>query len=214
MLPESPQNFLFLFPAFFVALWLAITVALSYFSGWTALVKAFPDRDEPPSLRLSGQSGSMGSGVNMRGILTLGVCPSGLRVGIMRVFGPFSRDFLVPWRDLSVSRKTTFFMPVAELQFGSVGTLSVGAHVADRLGSAAGKNWPEPGSFLPEAPRQTVRRLLAQWALVTGLASLFFIGVTLMSAPKETHPPIAILVLFPAIVFGVGFLIQFFRERN
>jgi hypothetical protein len=53
-LPVPVQNLFFLFPVFFVALWLAITVALSYFSGWTALVKAFPDRDETPSLRLSG----------------------------------------------------------------------------------------------------------------------------------------------------------------
>jgi hypothetical protein len=156
----------------------------------------------------------MGPGVNMRGILTLSVCPSGLRVGIMRLFGPFSRDFLVPWRELSVTRKTIFFMQAAELRFGSVGTLSVGAHVADKLAGAAGRNWPEQGSFVPEEPRRTASRLLIQWAVITAFASLFFIGVTLASVPKEANPPIAILIMFPAIVFGAGFLIRFFRERK
>jgi hypothetical protein len=72
-----------------------------------------------PMLRVRWQSGSMGLGVSMSGILTLGVCPSGLRVGIMRVFGPFCRDFFVLWEDIRITRRTVLFWPVAKLQFGS-----------------------------------------------------------------------------------------------
>ena len=41
----------------------------------------------------------------MQGILKIGVCPSGLRIGIMRAFGPFSRNFFVPWEEIKVERK-------------------------------------------------------------------------------------------------------------
>lgn len=75
----------------------------------------------------------------MRGILTLDVCPSGFRVGIIRAFGPFCRDFFVPWEDIRVTRKTVLFWPVAKLQFGnpSIGSLTISARVADRLARAA-----------------------------------------------------------------------------
>jgi len=197
-----------------VALWLAVTVVLSHLAGWVSLVKAYPDRDETPLVRLSRQSGTMGTGVNMHGILTLSICPSGLRVGIMRLFGPFSRDFFVPWNSLSVVRTRAFFMAVAKLQFGGVGVLTIPAFVADRLARAAGRNWPESGPFPVEEQHQTAGRLLTQWAILTSFAAAFFIGATLLSAPRGEHLPVAVAILFPAIVFGAFFLVRYFRERN
>ena len=135
-----------IFPVFFVALWLAVTTLLSLLSGWSALMKAFPDQDETPVLRLSGQSGAMGLGVNMRGVLTLGICRSGLRLGMPRFLAPFARDFLVPWDRISVTRKRALFMQVVKLQFGQVGNLTISQDLAGRLAAAAGASWPEPGS--------------------------------------------------------------------
>jgi len=197
-----------------VTLWLVVTTLLALFSGWFILMRVYPDRDESPVLHMSGQSGSMGLGVSMRGILTLDVCASGLRVGIMRLFGPFSRAFLVPWNEISVIRTTAFFMPIAKLRFDGVGSLSIPANVADRLAHAADKNWPESDSFPPEKPKKTASRLLIQWALVTCAASLFFILVPLMTAPKDARPPIAVAILFPAVVFGVISIVRFFREKS
>jgi hypothetical protein len=131
------------FPLLFLAIWLAVTTLLALLSGWFALMRIYPDRDEQAVLHMSGQSGSMGMGVNLRGVLTLDVCPSGLPVGIMRAFGPFSRAFLVPWSDISFVRKTMFFTPIARLRLGNAGSLTIPATVADRMASAAGKNWPE-----------------------------------------------------------------------
>jgi FtsH-binding integral membrane protein len=199
---------------FFVALWLAVTTILALLSGWFALMRAYPDQDETPVLRLSWQSGSMGLGVGMRGVLTLSVCPSGLRVQMMRLFGPFLRGFLVPWNEIAIVRKTTFFMPVAELRLGHAGALSIPANVADTLARAAGRNWPELGSFPMEQPRKTASRLLIQWALVTCFASLFFILVPLMTAPTEARPPILVAILFPATVFGAISVIRYFREKK
>jgi hypothetical protein len=141
------QNIAVFFPLYFVALWLTVTTILAVLSGWFWLMAKFPNQAMEPILRVSWQSGSMGPGVSMRGILTLDVCPSGLRVGIMRVFGPFCRDFFVPWDHISVTRKTVLFWPVAKLQFGNpaTGSLTISARVADRLARAAMGRWPETG---------------------------------------------------------------------
>jgi hypothetical protein len=131
------------FLVFFVALWLAVTTLLSFLSGWSSLMKAFADRDETPTLRLSGQSGSMGLGVNMKGVLTLSVCPSGLRVGMPRFLAPFSRDFLVPWDQISATSRRVLFMQVVKLQFGRAGSLTVTTDLAAKLATAAAGNWPK-----------------------------------------------------------------------
>ena len=210
------QNLAVFFPLFFVALWLAVTTVLAELSGWFRLMARFPNRTMEPLLRVRGQSGSMGIGVVMRGILTLSVCPSGLRVGIMRVFGPFCRDFFVPWEAISIIRKGVLFWPVAKVQFGSpaIGSLTIPAHVANRFARAAMGRWPETGPFPEEKRSDTLRRLLTQWALITCVAALFFTLVPLAVAPAGGRPPIVVAILFPAIVFGVVTVVRYVRERN
>jgi hypothetical protein len=134
----------------------------------------------------------------------------------MRVFGPFCRDFLVPWEDISITRKNFLFWPVAKLQFGSpaIGSLTIGAHVANKLARASMGRWPETGPVPEEGHRDTLRRLLTEWALVTCAAALFFTLVPLAVAPPEGRPPIAVAILFPAIVFGVVTIVKYLREKN
>jgi hypothetical protein len=210
------KNFGVFFPLFFAAVWLAVTTILGLTSGWFRLMETFPDQTDEPILRLRGQSGKMGLGTNMNGILRLSVCSSGLRVGIMRLFGPFCRDFFVPWEHISVTRKTILFWPFADLRFGAplVGKLRISGHVADRLARAAAHRWPETGPFPEEMPDDLFRRLLTQWALVTSFAALFFTLAPLALAPRGAHPPILVAILFPAIVFGVVSIVKFFRDRG
>ncbi len=210
------QDFAVFFPLFIAALWLTVTTVLAVLSGWFRLMMRFPNQIAQPLLRIRWQSGWMGLWVSMRGILTLSVCPSGLRVGIMRVFGPFCRDFFVPWDAISVTRKTVFLWPVARLQFGSpaVGSLTIPAHVADKVAGAAMGRWPEAGPFPEETRGDTRRRLLAQWAVMTCVAALFFTIAPLAVAPTGTRPPIVVAILFPAIVFGAGTIVRYVRERN
>ena len=142
-----PLYFSYAFPVFFAALWVAITVLLGFASGWYALMRRYPDRSERPILHLRGQMGFMGSlNARFRGILRLSVCPSGLRVGVFRLFGPFCRDFFVPWEEISVTRAQWFLMgEMAIMTFGDPphGKLAVTAAVAARLAKAAGDDWPE-----------------------------------------------------------------------
>jgi hypothetical protein len=210
------QNFAVFFPLSFVSLWLTVTTVLAVLSGWFRLMARFPNQTVEPLLRIRGQSGSMGLGVTMQGILVLSVCPSGLRVGMMRVFGPFCRDFPVPWEAIRVTRKSVLFWPVAKLQFGypAIGSLTIPAHVANRLARAAMGRWPEAGPFPEEKHRDTLRRLLTQWAAITCIAALFFTLVPLAVAPTGARPPIVVAILFPAIVIGVVTIVRYVRERN
>ena len=200
------------FPFYFVALWLGITTLLSLISGWYWLAWKFPNRREEPMLRLGWQSGGM-RGVNMNGILWLSACPSGLRVGINRVFGPFCRSFFVPWESIAVERKTWLFWPIAKLTFGRppVGSLAIDAYVANRLARAAAERWPER-SFREETRRDLARRLVIVWAVTTGAAALFFIIVSRATTPNG--PPIAVCILFPAVVFGGAMFVKYLRERG
>jgi hypothetical protein len=135
-------------PVFFILLWLLITTILALASGWFRLAKVFPDREEAALVEFRGMSGAMGPGVNMRNVLRFGVCRSGLRIGILRLLGPFSKDFLVPWSSIGVSREKVLFGTAARLRFGNpvVGSIVIPAGDADRLAEAAVGNWPERGS--------------------------------------------------------------------
>jgi hypothetical protein len=137
-----------LIPFAFPLLWLATTAFLGLLSGWYGLMQRYPDHAEQPLLTLKWQSGRMGFGVSLNNVLRLSACPSGLRVGIFRLFGPFSRDFFVPWEVISITRRKYFFAHVAELQFGTPpnGTLVLQAKLADKLAQAARESWPEKPS--------------------------------------------------------------------
>jgi len=208
----NPLYFLIAFPL----LWCAVTMILSFLSGWFGLMERYPDRDEIPVVTLANQSGSLGL-VSMRGLLKLSVCPSGLRIGIMRIFGPFCRDFLVPWSEIKVTRNDRVFWKVAKLSFGqpSNGNLKVFAEVADRMARAAGNHWPEPGPFPQETGSQSFSRIAKRWVAMTGLAAAFFIIAPRLIAPNPAaRPPIVVAILFPAIVFGLGAMVEYFRRQR
>ena len=207
------QNY---FPVLFVLGWLGICTLLAALSGWFRLMASFPNQEEQPILRIRGQSGMMGTGtgVRMRRILTLSVCPSGLRVGIMRLFGPFCRDFFVPWESLSVFESSLFSH--VTLQFGNpaVGRLRIPAHTANRLAHGAAERWPEPG-LLPEETRPNrLRRLLIQWALFSCLGALFFTFAPMLLAPNASRQPVLVGILLPAVVFGLATIVRFFSQKG
>lgn len=207
----SPDyNFPLYFPIFFVLMWFSVTVLFGFMSGWYVLMRRFPDRPETPLYTFKNQSGTIGL-VGTRSLLTLSVCPGGLRVSMMRIFGPFSKDFFVPWNEISVIRKDRRFWKSAKITFGNppVGSLTLMADLADRLARVAGNAWPEPGSFPEETDTQASSRLFKQWVGMTGLTAAFFIlAPRLMTPNRANWPPIAAAILFPAIVFGIFGLVQ------
>lgn len=199
----------------FAAVWLGVGALLCRLSGWFALRREFPDQDETAFLELSGQSGWMGKTVNINGVLRLAACPTGLRVGISRVFAPFAGPFLVPWKEISVERRKRWLMPVAELKLGETGRLGLHADVADRLWRAAPGRWPEAGAPPAESDGAALlRRFAALWALQTGVVAALLVIVPRLVAPPGARPPVAVAVLFPAVVFALAYAWEYGRRRE
>jgi hypothetical protein len=204
----------YLFALGFVVLWLTMGAFLGVMSGWYRLMSRYPDASDTPLLVLRRQSGKVGT-VNMHSILTLGICPSGLRIGITRLFGIFCREFFVPWEEMEISRQNRFLLKVVQISFGhpAVGNLTLQADVANRVARASAGRWPETGPFPVETDNQTASRLFGLWALQTALAGAFFTVAPRLVAPKGTVlPPVTITILFPATVFAIVALIQYARR--
>jgi hypothetical protein len=209
------QTFPLLFPVFFVIMWLAVTALLGQMSGWFQLAQRYPDRDEPSLHQLTWQSGMLGK-VSMRGILKLTVCPSGLRIGVMRIFGPWNRDFFVPWNEIRVRRKKLFFLEIVELGFGDpeVGKLRLSAYTADRLARSSLGRWPEAGPFPQETSQKVFAGVAKEWAALTFLAALFFIVAPRMLDRDGPYPPIAVAIGFPAVVFGIAGIVTYISRTR
>lgn len=217
MNPPPPALFL-LFPFFFAGLWFVVTMVLGLLSGWYPLAALYPDRDEEARLTLKSKSGMMGVGVSMNGILNLSACPSGLRVSIWRIFGPFCRPFFVPWDDIKVSSRQQFFQQMTRLGFGrpEAGVLTVEARTWERLASAAGLPRTDVRSLPPVPEARLARSFILQWLAITaGAAAFYYFGPRLMfGVPAASGPPLAVCILFPAIFFGIGQIIRYVRQRK
>lgn len=193
------------FVAFFVLVWLLVCVILGFFSGWFFLMRTFPDRPHEVSLAVfKGESGMLGP-VSMSGILKLSPCRSGLRVGMMKLFGPIHKDFLVPWSLLGVSRKKILFWKYAELSFGmTYGRLRISELLADRLWQSTPQYWPEKGTPDPVTGARLFQYYFVQWLTLTTIAAAFFIiAPRAMAKWTGNYPPISVAILFPAIAIGL-----------
>jgi hypothetical protein len=196
-----------LFAPLFACGWVAVTTILALQAGWFSMMKRFPDRPEVPLAEFKEQSGTLGAGVNFNRVLRLSPCPGGLRVGMMRLFGPFCRDFFVPWEDLSVERKDGWLGRRATLRFGDGrwSRLVVAGDVADALWRAAQGRWPE-GAVPParETPREIAADLFKKFALTcVALWAVFFFVFPLMGAPFLGKDPtflFGMFVFFPGII--------------
>jgi hypothetical protein len=199
----------------FVLAWVAVTTVLSAASGWFSLMRHYPNVPESPVLTLGMQSGSVGN-ARVGAVVSLSVCPSGLRIGMLRVFGPFCRPVFVPWDAMRITRQNRLLWKSATISIGHppVGTVTLPAEVANRLARAAANSWPEPGPIPVETSTQVRTRVLTEWAVQTGLAAAFFFIVPRLVTPSRAWPPIAVAILFPAIVFGAAAVIRYLGESS
>ena len=70
--------------------------------------------------------------------ITLELCPSGLRLRMLWLFGPFCRPLFIPWHALTVETTRGIFFTEVKLRFGRWGTahLRVPDEIASRLEDA------------------------------------------------------------------------------
>lgn len=208
----------YVFPFFFVGMWLLVTTLLGVMSGWFSLQAWYTDESgEEPLLTLGWQSGVMGVRVNLNNVLTLSAKPSGLSIRMWRIFGPFLKPLLIPWNEISAEPSRSIFTQMVKLGLGKPpnGTLKISAATWSKLVAAAGRVAKVP---LPEAPvfsqKSIVGRMVLEWVLVTAAAATFFwFGPYLISPRGERDGlPLGVCILFPAIVFGIGQIVRYARE--
>jgi hypothetical protein len=214
-MPGLDKYFRFLFPVVFIGMWFFVTTTLAKKSGWYALAKRYPDRMEPAIRKLRFQSGWVGS-VSMSGILRLEACSSGLRVGIWKIFGPFSRDFFVPWSDVHVERTRRFIWNVAKLNFDEIGTLILFDYAANRLARSSSGHWPEAGSFQKDNYLEATVQAAKVWLVgVIFVAGFFTLAPLLLTGGKQPFLfPTPIIVAGTIMVTVAAFLYFLARIRE
>lgn len=123
-----------LFVICFSLLWIGITSLLGMLSGWKRMERTFPDRPEQPIERFAYESARM-RGVNFKNCLAFEVCPTGLRISLMRILGPFRKPLFVPWSQIrAVREKLAFFNYVRlTLGMGQEGSLAIHAQAFERI---------------------------------------------------------------------------------
>lgn len=215
---QVPRWLPYVFPFFFAGMWLLVTTMLGFMSGWFNLQQWYPDDgSEEPLLQLRGQSGRMGLGVHMGGILKLRAYPSGLGIRIFRLFGPFQKPLRISWSEIDAEPSSSLFVPMVKIHLGRPqnGSLKISARSWSRL-VAAVPNGGEAKQFQmpPAAPvseTSFAKGILVQWFLITAIAAAFFY-FTSRSGDGRAAVPLGVCIGFPAVIVGIGQLIRYARE--
>jgi len=190
------------FPLAFVLFWVLVTAMLGAVTGWYKLQRHFPTGTERPLVTLRMRSGAMGVGVGLHCLLTLRACPMGLRISILRMFGPFQRPFEVPWNQIRVEPAKAFFQPLVRLRLGTpeIGRLTIDARSWRRLASASPRLPSE--EIAPPSLRRLALVYLLQWAALTLAVGIFFFLAS-RTMPDHAGVPPLVAVLLPATIFAL-----------
>ena len=110
----------FTFVLFGVGIWFAITLLLSYVSGWALLARFYraaqPFAGRYERVRAS-QMGPLGPFGGARNALYVGIDPQGLHLRMFILFRLNCRDLFMPWAEISVTRGRSFFLDFVEFHF-------------------------------------------------------------------------------------------------
>lgn len=209
--------FPYVFPFFFLAMWLLSSTLLGFMSGWFNLQQWYADDgSEEPLLTLRGQSGRMGVGVALNRVLRLRTYPSGLGVGIWRIFAPFQKPLRIPWGEIDAESSSSFFVPMVKLHLGkpSNGTLKISARSWSRLVDAVPKGDSGTEFSMPAAPPvdagSIAQGMFLQWVVISGVAAVF-VFLTSRSGGGRGGVPLGICIGLPAAILGIGQIIRYAR---
>ncbi len=143
------KNFAFIFPFFFVTLWILVGYVIAFIGGWRLLAKRFRAQASFSGQKWGGQSARMRWTTNYNGVLTIGANSSGLFIVPFFLFRAGHPPLLIPWVEMTAARKTQrIFLGLAfdfvELRLGRAEDIpfTIRAKLAAKLEMAAGSSWP------------------------------------------------------------------------
>lgn len=131
-------------PFYALALWLLVSALISFIGGWTTLEKRFRLRVPFAGEQWPGQSGQMRWIAGYHNCLTIGCSHQGLYLATMSLFRFRHPPLLVPWDEITVSRRRIVF--IRYVRFGLGRELDIPlylrARLADKLRGSAADRWP------------------------------------------------------------------------
>jgi len=124
--------------------YIAVSVVISYVGGWASLSKRFRFRGQFPGSRWRGQSGQMRWIAGYRHCLTVGANENGLYLATFPFFPLAHPPLLIPWSEVSHSKRRMFFFPMVRFELGRETAVPfwVRETLAERLRNVAGKARP------------------------------------------------------------------------
>jgi hypothetical protein len=130
----------------FLALWVAVTVLISYISGWSALAQRFRSSTGFVGQKWRGQSAQMRGIGGYNHCLTVGANKDGIYIAILFLFRPGHPALFIPWSEVSIIKRGRwlFFGSIVELRLGRENAIPfrISQGLADRLKLAAENAWP------------------------------------------------------------------------
>jgi hypothetical protein len=85
------------------------------------------------------------------------------------------------------------------------------SRLVDAVPQSSGSQFQMPAAP-PVSAGSVARAMFMQWVIMTVILATFFYFVTPRSTALQDGVPIALLIGFPAIIFGIAQLIRFARE--
>jgi hypothetical protein len=152
------QNFLYIFPVYFAALWVFVTYWVALLGGWRLLAKRFRMQRTFLGAKWNLQSAQMRWMSHYNNALTIGADHTGLFIVPLFLFRLWHPPLFIPWTETSVRPITRlFFFKFVELRLGRQEAIpfAVNLRLAARIEAAAGPGWPlrpQHGMELPPPP--------------------------------------------------------------
>lgn len=141
----NPAIPIFIFLAFFVALWCVTSLLTGKLSGWATLGRRFGSTLPFPNQSWSWKSARMRWGANYNNCLTIGVDTAGLYLSPLFFFRIGHPPLFIPWTEISLrGRRKILFIEFVELKLGREERIPflIRASLAEQIRSAAGFSWP------------------------------------------------------------------------
>lgn len=117
---EEFGNFPWIFPAFFVFVWLFALSAIARFGGWSLLAEHYATDADAYGPKRPFQSLMLRRGVlptNLNSVVTVGAEYGGLRLSMFVLFRPSHPPLLIPWNEIAATdAKTLGVFPAVALR--------------------------------------------------------------------------------------------------